>query len=74
MVSKGEEAFQRILGSADHVPNDPAAHFDDFSSQHTGGAQFCLADGSVHFLSENIDLSVYRSLATRAGGELVSEF
>ncbi|MEO2033359.1 MAG: DUF1559 domain-containing protein, partial [Planctomycetaceae bacterium] len=74
MVSKGEEAFQRILGSADHVPNDRAAHFDDFSSQHTGGAQFCLADGSVHFLSENIDLSVYRSLATRAGGELVSEF
>ena len=74
MVSEGEEAFQRILGSADHVPNDPAAHFDDFSSQHTGGAQFVLGDGSVHFVSENIDLGVYQSVATRGGGEIVSDF
>ncbi len=74
MVSEGEEAFQRILGSADHVPNDPAAHFDDFSSQHTGGALFALGDGSVHFISENIDLGVYQSLATIQGGEVVGEF
>lgn len=26
-----------------------------FSSLHTGGAQFCFVDGSVHFISENID-------------------
>lgn len=26
-----------------------------FSSLHTGGAQFCYVDGSVHFISENID-------------------
>lgn len=74
MVAEGEEAFQRILGSADHTPNSPDAHFDDFSSHHVGGAQFLLGDGSCRFISENIDSGVYRSLATISGGEVVGEF
>ena len=74
MIPEGEEAFQRILGSADHVPNHPAAHFDDFSSWHVGGAQFCLGDGSVHFISENIDEGVYKALATIQNGEVIGEF
>ncbi len=74
MVPEGEEAFQRILGSADHVPNHPSAHLDDFSSHHEGGSQFVLGDGSVRFLSENIDQGVYQSLATIQGGEVVGEF
>ena len=74
MVAEGEEAFQRILGSADHVPNDPVGHLDDFSSHHVGGAQFTLGDGSVRFISENIDHGLYRSLATIQGGEIVGEF
>lgn len=74
MVSEGEEAFQRILGSADHVPNDPAAHLDDFSSRHTGGSQFALGDGSVRFVSENIDHGLYHSLATINGGEVIGEY
>jgi len=74
MVAEGEEAFQRILGSADHVPNDPVAHLDDFSSNHTGGSQFVLGDGSVRFISENIDHGLYQSLATIRGGEVVGEF
>ena len=40
-----------------------------FRSEHTGGAQFLLADGSVKFLSENLDGATYRALASRAGGE-----
>ena len=74
MVSEGEEAFQRVLGSTCHPPNDPAAHLDDFSSNHTGGAMFVLGDGSVHFVSESIDIGVCQSLATRAAGEIVGEF
>lgn len=45
-----------------------------FGSGHTGGSQFCLADGSVRFISENISQTVLTSLATRRGGEVVGEF
>ena len=74
MVPEGEEAFQRVQGAFDHVPNDPVAHLDDFGSQHQGGAQFVLGDGHVRFVSENIDKTLYQSLGTIKGGEVVGEF
>ncbi|MEJ5274772.1 MAG: DUF1559 domain-containing protein [Thermogemmata sp.] len=40
-----------------------------FRSNHPGGLQFAMADGSVHFIRENININVYRALASRAGGE-----
>ncbi len=43
-----------------------------FGSYHTGGAMFSVADGSVRFLAQSIDLATYRALATRAGGEVVA--
>lgn len=44
-----------------------------FRSLHPGGAHFVMCDGSVHFVSENIDHLSYRSLASRDGGDIVSE-
>jgi prepilin-type N-terminal cleavage/methylation domain-containing protein len=41
-----------------------------FGSQHTGGAQFARADGSVQFVSQSLDMNVYRSIASRDGGEV----
>jgi prepilin-type N-terminal cleavage/methylation domain-containing protein/prepilin-type processing-associated H-X9-DG protein len=41
-----------------------------FRSRHSGGATFCLADGSVHFVSDSIDHRLYRSLSTKNGGEI----
>jgi prepilin-type N-terminal cleavage/methylation domain-containing protein len=73
-VSGGEEAMARAMGVADHTPNHASSHLDDFGSHHAGGAQFVLGDGSVRFISENIALPVYQSLATRAGGEPAANF
>ena len=43
-------------------------------SAHTGGVQAALVDGSVHFVSENIDAGIWRAIATRSGGEVVDDF
>ena len=44
-----------------------------FRSKHEGGAFFCFADGTVKFISENIDATVYDALGTRAGNELIDD-
>ncbi len=43
-------------------------------SWHTGGAQIALCDGSVRFISENIDALTYASLITAGRGEVLGEF
>jgi prepilin-type N-terminal cleavage/methylation domain-containing protein len=40
-----------------------------FRSDHSGGCQFVIADGSVHFVPDEIEYPVLRALITRAGGE-----
>ncbi|MFO0819278.1 MAG: DUF1559 domain-containing protein [Pirellulales bacterium] len=70
-VSEGSEAIARVLGIADHAPNHPGAHLDDFSSEHPAGTNFLLTDGSVRLIIETIDLTVYQGMATRAGGEVI---
>ncbi len=43
-----------------------------FRSRHSAGINFAFADGGVRFIPTNINIAVYRALATRAGGEAVS--
>jgi len=47
------------------------ARLGSMGSNHPGGANVALADGSVRFLSADTPLSTLRSLCTRAGHEVV---
>ncbi len=53
--------------NADRLFNDI-----DFGSNHEGGAQFLLADGSVKFISENIDFNTWQASASRDDGLTLS--
>ena len=55
-------------------PFNPRADWG-FGSFHTGGAQFVLGDGSVRFISENVDgIQIYDRLGDRSDGQTVGAF
>ena len=43
-------------------------------SRHTGGVNLWMCDGSVRFVPNSISLATWRALATRTGGEVLSDF
>ena len=58
------------LTPADFKDSNISKSVRGFKSLHPGGAHFAMADGSVHFVQESIETVAYRSLSTRAGGEV----
>ena len=72
-----EECWTQVLGPVGttdgrRTPNNPEAHVEDYWSLHPGGVNFLFADGSVHMIKNAINPMVYRALATRGMGEVVS--
>lgn len=43
-------------------------------SLHVGGAQVTLCDGSVRFVSDNVDLGTFRNTFSRNDGEVIGEW
>lgn len=43
-------------------------------SWHPGGVNVALTDGSVRFVAETVNLTVWRGLGTRSGGEVLADY
>ncbi|MFG0334226.1 MAG: DUF1559 domain-containing protein [Maioricimonas sp. JB049] len=86
-IRNEQATIHPVLGSTtSHLNAQTNECNKGFSSRHVGGAHFVLADGSVRFISENIDQnnrhtggtevadSTYERLADRADGQVLGEF
>lgn len=51
-----------------------AVNDDNAFSYHVGGAQFVLGDGSVRFVSENVDTQTYDWLHDKRDGQVIGDF
>jgi len=72
--TEGDPMFrQRSNGSSTFILDGPDV-VGGFGSWHAGGAQFSLGDGSVRFLSQNIELATYQNLGSRKDGVILGEF
>ena len=59
--------FKMPPGTTD--PRDAWDRISAWGSSHSGGANFCYADGAVSFLPDSTDLTVLQALSTIRGGE-----
>jgi prepilin-type N-terminal cleavage/methylation domain-containing protein/prepilin-type processing-associated H-X9-DG protein len=52
----------------------PTSNYDDvtYGSNHTGGANFSMCDGSVRFVSNSTSITILRATASRNGGETLT--
>ena len=51
-----------------------AVNDSEMYSWHTGGNQVLFADGSIHFINENISVQTLGALLTRQGGDIPGEY
>ncbi len=68
-------AINHIGGTTGAVDSQPFESHTGIRSAHPGGAQSALADGSVQFLSENMDVgTTLMALCNRDDGEVIEDF
>lgn len=70
----GECTTRLNFGTSSGSGGTPRADTAGFGSMHTGGCHFLLGDGSVKFVSENVDMNTYRALSRISDGSIVGDF
>ena len=76
-INKGWDVGGNVPGSGGlkkplPAPSDTST--SGFSSFHTGGSQNVLGDGSVRFISENIDPKIFSFLGNREDMQVIGDF
>lgn len=74
LVSYPINRFWYSTASPQELPQGKLGSWSYAGSLHTGGAHFLLADGSVHFMSENIDTTTRQNLARMSDGKVIGEW
>ena len=70
----GAEVTLLLCHAGDTGPNTIGVFdADSTASAHGRGVPFLFGDGSVHFIGNNIDINIWMALATRSGGEAVTD-
>ncbi len=59
-------------GGINRRDGSPDVNYGSFRSAHTGGVNFVMADGSIQYLRESIDLANLAALGSRNGGEIAN--
>jgi Protein of unknown function (DUF1559) len=52
----------------------PRPETSGFGSLHSGGSHFLMGDGTVRFISQNVDLNTYKKLSRISDGMTLGEF
>jgi len=68
----GSGATKNVTNPINSTLYNGSNNFNDisFGSNHTGGCNFTLGDGSVRFITNNIDLLIYKAAASIDVGEV----
>ncbi len=69
-----DPAYTFVLSSGSTITCDGTwnDYWANFGGEHPGGVQFLAGDGSVHFVSETIEMDLYQNLGDKRDGNVAA--